>query len=755
MKTIHITITLLFLLANVQFTSAQSSEFNQSKMNSFIDELMSKMTLLEKLGQLNLSGGVGALDINAEGDKRLDYIRQGLIGISQGKKEQEIAINESRLGIPLLAGRDVIHGYATIFPVPLAMSCMWDMELIEKHARIAAEEASASGINWTWSPMVDISRDPRWGRVAEGAGEDPWYGSIVAKAYVKGYQGKDLSASNTIMACVKHFALYGASEAGRDYNNVDMSHLSMFQYYFPPYKAAFDAGAASAMTSFNVVDGVPATGNKWLMNDLLRKSWGFDGVIVTDYTAINEMIHHGLGNLQDVSVLALKATVDIDMMGQGYIGTLGKSLKEGKISQVDIDNACRRVLEAKYKLGLFNDPFKYFNKEKAKMINLSEEHLRVARKISARSIVLLKNDKQLLPLAKKGKIAVIGPLADAKLDILGTWAISDDTSKVVSIFEGIQQAMKGKGEVYYSKGSYATMDTFLLNRNIGDGPRITRSEKKRLEMLNEAKKVTEKAEVIVVVLGEPRAWSGEASSMADIDLANCQKELLKEMLATGKPVVLVLANGRPMTIAWENQNVPAILEAWHGGTMAGAGLADVLFGDYNPSGKLTTTFPISVGQIPVYYNHRKTGRPYIDGYKFTTKYLDIPNEPLYPFGYGLSYTKFEYDNMTLSDTILTSEKSLKASITIKNTGEFDGEEVVQLYICDIAASVSRPVKELKGFQKIELTKGETKTVTFTITPDDLKFYNADLEHVWEPGEFEIMIGGNSRDVKSAKVSWDK
>ena len=362
MKTIHITITLLFLLANVQFTSAQSSEFNQSKMNSFIDELMSKMTLLEKLGQLNLSGGVGALDINAEGDKRLDYIRQGLIGISQGKKEQEIAINESRLGIPLLAGRDVIHGYATIFPVPLAMSCMWDMELIEKHARIAAEEASASGINWTWSPMVDISRDPRWGRVAEGAGEDPWYGSIVAKAYVKGYQGKDLSASNTIMACVKHFALYGASEAGRDYNNVDMSHLSMFQYYFPPYKAAFDAGAASAMTSFNVVDGVPATGNKWLMNDLLRKSWGFDGVIVTDYTAINEMIHHGLGNLQDVSVLALKATVDIDMMGQGYIGTLGKSLKEGKISQVDIDNACRRVLEAKYKLGLFNDPFKYNRK---------------------------------------------------------------------------------------------------------------------------------------------------------------------------------------------------------------------------------------------------------------------------------------------------------------------------------------------------------------------------------------------------------
>lgn len=727
----------------------------EQKMDKFIDDLMSKMTLVEKLGQLNLSGGVGALDINAEGDKRLEYIRQGLIGISQGKKEQEIAVNESRLGIPLLAGRDVIHGFATIFPIPLAMSCMWDVDLIEKHARIAAEEASASGINWTWSPMVDICRDPRWGRIAEGAGEDPWLGSLVAQAYVKGYQGNDLSAPNTILACVKHFALYGASEAGRDYNNVDMSRLSMFQYYFPPYKAAFDAGAGSAMTSFNVVDGIPATGNKWLMNDLLRKSWGFDGVIVTDYTAINEMIHHGLGNLQEVSALALKATVDIDMMGQGYIGTLGKSLKEGKVSQTDIDNACRRVLEAKYKLGLFSEPFQYFNEEKARQINLSDEHLKVAREISARSIVLLKNDKQLLPLSKKGKIAVIGPLADAKLDMLGTWAISDDTSKVVSILEGIRQAMKGKGEVFYAKGSYATMDTFLLNRNIGDRPRITQSEKKSLEMLNEAKNIAKQADVIVAVLGEPRAWSGEASSLANIDLADCQKELLKALLSTGKPVVLVLANGRPMTISWENENVPAILEAWHGGTMAGAALADVLFGDYNPSGKLTTTFPVSVGQIPVYYNHRNTGRPYVDGYKFTTKYLDIPNEPLYPFGFGLSYTNFEYGIITVSDTILNPAKSLKVSISIKNTGKFDGEEVVQLYIRDLAASVSLPVKELKGFKKIALATGATKTVTFTITPDDLKFYNADLDHVWEPGEFEIMIGGNSRDVKSVRVNWSK
>lgn len=735
---------IILLLTVMGFIQLHAQE---QKMDKFIDDLMAKMTLLEKLGQLNLSGGVGALDINAEGDKRLDYIRKGLIGIAQGKKEQEIAVKESRLGIPLLAGRDVIHGYTTIFPIPLAMSCTWEPKLIEKHARIAAEEASVNGIAWTWSPMVDISRDPRWGRVAEGAGEDPFLGSLIAQAYIRGYQGDDLSASNTIMACVKHFALYGGSESGRDYNNVDMSRLSMFEYFFPPYKAAFDAGAASAMTSFNVVDGVPATGNKWLMNDLLRKSWGFDGVIVTDYTAINEMIYHGLGDLQEVSALALKASVDIDMMGQGYIGTLSKSLKEGKVTQADIDNACRRVLEAKYKLGLFRDPFKYFNEEKAKKIILNDEYLKEARKIAARSIVLLKNKNQLLPLSKKTNIAVVGPLADSKFDMLGTWAITDDTSKVVTILEGIQQAVGGKGQIYYAKGSYATMDTFLLNRNIGNSPRITRSFSKSEKMLKEAKDVAKNADVIVAVLGEPRDWSGEASSMSNIDLADCQKTLLKEMLATGKPVVLVLANGRPMTITWENENVPAIIEAWHGGTMAGAGLADVLFGDYNPSGKITSTFPVNVGQIPIYYNHRNTGRPYIEGYKFTTKYLDIPNEPLYPFGYGLSYTEFEYSNISLSDTLLNSDESLTASITLKNTGKFDGEEVVQLYIRDIAASVSRPVKELKGFQKVFIKSGESKVIQFKISVEDLKYYHSDLSYGADSGEFEIQIGGNSRDVQ--------
>jgi beta-glucosidase len=743
-------IVIILLIIGTSSLSAQKSNL---EMDAFIDNLMDKMTLNEKLGQLNLSGGVGALPLNTEGQNRMDFIRQGLIGASQGRKEQEVAVKESRLGIPLIAGKDVIHGHTTTFPIPLAMSCMWDMELIEKHTRIAAEEATASGINWTWSPMVDISRDPRWGRIAEGAGEDPWLGSQISRAYVRGYQGDDLSEPNTLLACVKHFALYGASEAGRDYNTVDMSRVTMFNDYFPPYKSAFDGGAGSAMTSFNVVDGVPATGNKWLMNDLLRERWGFQGLIVTDYTAINEMIYHGLGDLQEVSAMALKASVDMDMVGQGYIGTLGKSLDEGEVTQEEIDAACRRVLEAKYKLGLFEDPFQYFNPEKAKRIILSSSHLEAARDIAARSIVLLKNENNLLPLSKNNKIAVIGPLANAKSDMLGTWAATRDTSKVVSFLEGIQKACEG--EVLYAKGAYATMDTFLLNRNIGDRPRITRSDSVAQELLEEARTTAASADVIVAVLGERRAWSGEAASLADIDLMDCQKRLLKVMLDLRKPIVLVLANGRPMTIAWENQHIPAIIEAWHGGTMAGAGLADVLFGDYNPSGKLTTTFPHSVGQIPVYYNHKMTGRPYIKGYKFTTKYLDIPNEPLYPFGYGLSYTTFEYGDIQLNKTELKGEETLKVSVTVTNKGDVAGEEVVQLYINDPVASISRPVKELKNFKKVMIQPGKTLNVEFEITTEELKFYNSDLAHDWEGGQFNIYIGTNSRDVQSASVQWTK
>lgn len=719
-----------------------------AKMNSFIDSLMNKMTLTEKLGQFNLSGGVGDLPVLTEGGGREDYIEQGLIGSGHGRKNQEIAVYKSRMGIPLISGKDVIHGHTTTFPIPLAMSCMWDLERIEKHARIAAEESAVSGINWTFSPMVDICRDPRWGRIAEGAGEDTWLGSQIGEAYVRGYQGDDLSKQNTIMACVKHFALYGASEAGRDYNTVDMSRLSMFQDFFPPYKAAFDAGAGSAMTSFNLVDGIPATGNKWLMNDLLRDQWGFNGFVVTDYTAINEMIHHGMGNLEEVSVMALKAGVDMDMVGQGFIGTLSKSLEEGKVTQEEIDKACRRVLEAKYKLGLFEDPFRYFDEEKAKEIILSKEHLSVARDIAKRSIVLLKNDNNILPLKKSGKIAVVGPLADSKIDMLGTWAGTQKTDKVVTILEGIKDVAGSNAEITFAKGSFFTMDKFLLNRNKKKEDYIVQTEEESSALLNEAKKVAAEADVIVAVLGEPRAWSGEAASRADISIPECQRNLLKEMLATGKPVVLVLSNGRPLTLSWENENVDAILEAWHGGVMAGAGLADVLFGDYNPGGKLTATFPRSVGQIPIYYNYKNTGRPLIEDFKFTSKYLDIPNTPLYPFGYGLSYTTFEYSELVLDKTEMNSDETLTAKISVKNSGEFDGEEVVQLYLRDLVGSVSRPVKELKGFKKIFLKKGETKTVSFEISEEDLKFYNSAIEFVSEPGDFEIYVGGNSTELTS-------
>ena len=729
----------------------------KTKMDSFIRNLMNKMTLEEKLGQLNLSSGVGALPVVSGKGGKEEYIREGLIGASGGLKSEKIAVEESRLGIPLLSGRDVIHGYVTTFPIPLAMACMWDLGLIEQSARIAAEEASADGINWTWSPMVDIARDPRWGRIAEGAGEDPWYGEQVAKAYVRGYQGDDLSKNNTLMACVKHFALYGAAEAGRDYNTVDMSHLRMYNVYLRPYRAAVDAGAGSVMSSFNLVDFIPATGNKWLMTDVLRKQWGFGGFVVTDYTAINEMINHGVGkDLESVAVLALKAGIDMDMQGQAFIGTLKQALEEGKVTMEEIDGACRRVLEAKYKLGLFDEPYKYFDKERARKVILSDEHLRIARKVAERSIVLLKNANGLLPLARKGTIAVVGPLANTRMNLLGAWAATRDTSKVSSILEGIKNVGGKSVRVLYARGSDYTDDPYMLNVNRKpDLPRIVPDLHKADALLKEAEQVAGQADVIVAVLGEPRGWSGEAASRSDIGIPACQKKLLKAMLHTGKPVVLVLANGRPLTLTWENEQVPAIIEAWHGGTEAGNALADVLFGLYDPSGKLTVSFPRSVGQIPVYYDHYNTGRPVDYSFKFTSKYLDIPNEPLYPFGYGLSYTSFKYGNIILNKTKLKGNDTLVASVNVTNTGKRAGEEVVQLYVRDPVASISRPVKELKNFKKVLLKPGETKTVSFAVTPDDLKFYNSRMIYDWEPGEFDIFIGTNSRDVNEAKVYWKK
>lgn len=708
---------------------------------------MSQMTLQEKIGQLNLSSGVGNLPVATEGSGLEDFIRQGLIGATGGKRNQEIAVTESRLKIPLIAGEDVIHGYKTIFPIPLAMSCTWDMNLIEKSAHIAATEAGVSGICWTYSPMVDICRDPRWGRIAEGAGEDPWFGSQVAKAYVKGYQGNDLSASNTILACVKHFALYGASEAGRDYNTVDMSRLSMYQDYLPPYKAAIDAGAGSLMTAFNVVDGIPSTGNKWLLDDLLRKEWGFKGLVVTDYASINSMRIHGMGESKAGAVRALKAGVDMDLAGQIYVSTLEKSFQEGKVTQQEIDKACRRILEAKYKLGLFDDPFKYFNEEKAKEVILCKEHLEAAREIASRSIVLLKNDKEILPLKKIGKIAVVGPLANSKSDLLGTWSWKGKSENVISILEGIKNAIGTKAEVLYAKGSSLTTDSYLLNVSKKKADYILPSPEKEKELLDEAKKVAAKADVIVVVLGESRDWSGEAASRSDISIPESQQKLLKEMLAIGKPVVLVLSNGRPLTLTWENENVDAIIEAWQGGVQAGNALADVLFGDYNPSGKTTATFPRSVGQIPIYYNHKNTGNPINVEGKYSSKYLDIPNDPLYPFGYGLSYTSFEYSNLVLDKTKFKTNETLKIKMKLTNTGKRDGEEIVQLYIRDLAASISRPVKELKGYKKVMVPAGKSTEISFEVTSQDLAFWNKDLIFTTEPGEFDVMIGASSADIR--------
>jgi beta-glucosidase len=755
---------LVTIILSLAIAISSFGQNKQTQMDEFISNLLKKMTLQEKLGQINLSSGnLGA--VLGGGDGQAEAIKKGEIGATGGfsfeaiKKTQDAAM-ESRLKIPVLIGLDVIHGYKTIFPIPLGLSCTWDIGLIEQSARIAATEASASGVCWTYSPMVDISRDPRWGRVSEGSGEDPWWGSQVAKAMVRGYQGDDLSKNNTIMACVKHFALYGAPEAGRDYNTVDMSHLTMFNDYLPPYKAAFDAGAGSAMSSFNVIDGTPATGSKWMMTDILRKKWGFDGFVVTDYTSIKEMTAHGLGDLKTVSALALNAGIDMDMQGLGFINTLQQSLNNGLIKESQIDQACRRVLEAKYKLGLFDNPYKYLDENRLKTEILTPEHLATARKIAARSMVLLKNENHTLPIRKKGKIAVVGPFANAKVDLLGAWVMLRDKKSITSVAEGIKNVGGNDVEVITAKGANITDDPYLkesLNSPFAAfmGEKIEDEKRTPEQMIDEALNVTSDADVIIAVLGESAAMSGEASSRSDISIPESQRNLLRALLKTGKPLALVMINGRPLTIQWENENIPAILEAWAPGTEGGNAIADVLFGDYNPSGKLTMTFPRSVGQIPVYYNHKSTGRPFDSKNKFTSKYLDIPNDPIYPFGYGLSYTTFEYSDVELNKTRFKGNNKLVAKVTLSNTGDKAGEEVVQLYISDPVASISRPVKELKNFKKVMLQPGEKATVTFEVTLDDLKFYNTELIYNWEPGEFIVQIGTNSENFKKASFSWDR
>jgi len=757
--------SLLLIFLTLPFYKASAQiKTDDSKMNAFVSSLMSRMTLDEKIGQLNLVTG-GIPTTGSVVNKGIEEsIKKGGIGGMFGiwgadkvKEVQDIAVKNSRLHIPMIFGLDVIHGHETVFPIPLGISATWDMGLIEQSAHIAAKEATAEGLNWVFSPMVDIARDPRWGRISEGGGEDPWLGSQIAMAMVKGYQGNNMMNPDAVMACVKHFALYGGAEAGREYNTVDMSLIKMYQDYLPPYKAAVDAGAGSFMSSFNTINGIPATANQWLLTKLLRNQWGFKGFVVSDYTAVNELTNHGLGNLQTVSALALKAGLDMDMVGEGFLTTLKKSLKEGKVTQQEIDQACRRVLEAKYKLGLFNNPYKSIDPSREDKDVLTVENRAFARKIAEHSFVLLKNNNQTLPLKKSGTIALVGPLADNHSEMLGTWVVAGDSKKSISVLQGIKNVAGNDINVLYARGSNITEDSLLNARAYFFGMKQEKDSRTPQQMIDEAVETAKKADVVVAVVGESANMSGESASRSDINIPESQRDLLKALAQTGKPLVIVLFNGRPLTLVWENKHADAILDVWAPGTEAGNAIADVLFGNYNPGGKITATFPQSVGQIPIYYNHKNTGRPF-DGTgpaKFKSDYIDISNDPLYPFGYGLSYTTFNYSAVKLNKTHLKGNETLKATVKVTNTGKYAGEEVVQLYVSDPVASISRAVKELKGYQKIALQPGESRDITFDINTSALKFYNNQLMYDWEPGQFVIQIGTNSSETRSASVQWVK
>ena len=741
-------------LSMAQGMTAGSAAADQDKMDRFIDDLMGKMTLQEKIGQLNLPVTGDIITGSAVSGDVVSKIKDGKVGglfnmkgVQSIRALQEVAVKHSRLGIPLIFGMDVIHGYETVFPIPFAMSMSWDMDAIRNSARIASVEATADGICWTFSPMVDICREPRWGRMSEGSGEDPFLGSAIGRAMIEGYQGADLADKATMMACVKHFALYGAPEAGRDYNTVDMSHVRMFNEYFPPYKAGVDAGAGSFMTSFNVIDYIPATGNRWLMTEVLRDRWGFDGFVVTDYTAISEMINHGMGDLQTVSALALNAGTDMDMVADGFLGTLEKSLDEGKVTMQDIDKACHRILEAKYKLGLFDDPYRYLDAKRAKKDIYTDEHRAAARQLATETFVLLQNKDNVLPLKRTGKIALVGPLANTRANMPGTWSVAASSDRYSTLLEAMRRAVGDQAEVMYAKGCNVCYDAELEKNSTMFG-REMRDGRPVDVMRDEAVRIAKECDVIVAAMGEPSEMSGESSSRSDLSILDAQKDLLMALKATGKPIVLLNFSGRATVMDWEVDNIPTILNVWFGGSEAADAICDVVFGDVSPSGKLTVTMPRNVGQIPIYYNHLNTGRPNPKWFtKYTSNYLDVPNDALFPFGYGLSYTSFQYGPLTLSNESMTTSSTIQASVTVTNTGNREGAEVVQFYIRDLVGSIARPVQELKGFERISLKPGESRTVTFTIDAELLKFYNKDLEYVCEPGEFEAMIGPNSRDVQ--------
>ena len=748
-----------------QMLQAQTTEMRQ-----FVDQLMSKMTLEEKLGQLNLvpasdeivTGGA----VDTQVGQRIANGQLGgifnLKGVDKIRALQDIAVKKSRLGIPLIVGMDVIHGYETIFPIPLALSCSWDIPAIENMARISAREATADGINWVYSPMVDICVDARWGRIAEGGGEDPYLGSEIARAYVRGYQGNKVESGRlkveNVMACVKHYALYGASEAGRDYNTVDMSRLRMYNQYLPPYKAAAEAGAGSFMSSFNIVDGQHATANHWLLTDVLRDQWKFDGFVVTDYGSINEMSIWGFGDLKSNSAKALKAGTDMDMCANGFVGTLAASLADGTVTMADIDQACRRVLEAKWKLGLFDNPYRYLDaKRRAKDIYTAENRA-ASRQLATETFVLLKNSltpspkgkgsKPLLPLNANNTIALIGPLANDRANIAGTWCVAYTPERYATIKEALEHRLP-KGKLLYAQGCNLTHDADLqqaaeFGKNI---PRVDAAKAKA-----EALAIAKKADVIVCAMGECADFSGESSSRATLEMPDAQRELLEELVKIGKPIVLLNFSGRPTVLTWEQAHVDAIMNVWFAGSEAGDAIADVLLGDTAPSGRLTVTMPQALGQVPLYYNHLNTGRPVergADKYrKYASNYLEVRNDPLYPFGYGLTYTNFSYSDLQLSRTTMAADGSVEASIMVSNTGQRDGDEVVQLYIHQQASSIARPVKELRGFQRIHLKAGEQRRVTFCIDREQLQYLNAQGEPVLEPGIFDIMIGTNSDDTLS-------
>ena len=735
---------------------AFSATAQNADMDKFVSDLMSRMTLQEKIGQLNLQVAGDITTGQAQDTQVAGLVKEGkmggvfnLKGVEKIKALQKIAVEQSRLGIPLLVGMDVIHGYETIFPIPFALSCSWDLDAIEEAARIAAKEASADGINWVYSPMVDICVDARWGRISEGNGEDPYLGAQIAGAMIRGYQG-DYSSRENVMACMKHFALYGAVESGRDYNTVDMSRLRMYNQYFPPYKAAIEAGAGSVMSSFNIVDGVPATANKWLLDDVLRKQWQFDGFVATDYGSIGEMMPHGVGgDLKRASALALNAGTDMDMCSMGFLGTLEQSVKDGTVSEEAINTACRRVLEAKYKLGLFADPYKYCDTKRPKKDIFTADNRAAARRIAAETFVLLKNQDNLLPLKREGKIALIGPLADTRANMAGTWCVAYTPDKYSTLKEGFERALNGKAELLYAQGCNLMADA-ERQRAAEFGKTINRGDDAALKA--EALAVAAKADVIICAMGESAEMSGECASRSDLRLPDVQRELLAELVKLGKPVVMLNFSGRPTVLTWEQDNVDAILNVWFGGSEAADAICDVVFGDVAPSGRLTMTFPRTTGQLPMYYNHLNTGRPVPEGTKEFRKYasnwLDVVNDPLYPFGYGLSYTTFSYGKPSVTG----SGRSFKATVAVTNTGSKDACEVVQLYMHDPVASIARPVKELKGFRRIMLKAGETKEVTFDITEKDLSYYDAEGRQVFEPGKFDIMLGHDSRSLQTVSIT---